>query len=129
MLSLHCLILPSPTPKTHTLDSHTKLLEKMLTNEGYITRRSERGKDELAHVQESDIILMEVGDMADLQYCQNLRAQSAKPLLLYGWNVPSSLWIRGLQAGADAFLSLLEREDVTLARLRATLRRTGLQAS
>jgi len=129
MLSLRCLILPSPAPKIHNTDSHTRLLEKMLATEGYVTRRSERGQDELAHLQESDIILMEVGDMADLQYCQSLRAQSVKPLLLYGWNVPSSLWIRGLQVGADAFLSLLEREDVTLARLRAALRRTGLQVS
>lgn len=70
-----------------------------------------------------DVILLEVCTGEDVLYCQILRGQSLKPLLLYGWNVPTQTWVQGLEQGADAYLPLSLGGEVLRARLRALLRR------
>jgi DNA-binding response OmpR family regulator len=72
-----------------------------------------------------DVILLEVRTGEDVLYCQKLRSQSFKPLLLYGRNVPTQTWVQGLEQGADAFLPLSASEEVLKARLQALLRRFG----
>gem|GEM_PF-4956920 len=70
-----------------------------------------------------DAILLEVCTGEDVLYCQTLRSQSLKPLLLYGWNVPTQTWVQGLEQGADAYLPLSAGEEVLKARLQALVRR------
>ncbi|RME43584.1 MAG: hypothetical protein D6791_15110 [Chloroflexi bacterium] len=81
-------------------------------------------EDELGEV---DVIFFEVTSVEDLHQFQQLRRRSKVPVLLYGSGVPSSTWIQGLRAGADAFLDLPDREDVVRARLIGFLRRAGLK--
>ncbi len=71
-----------------------------------------------------DVIFLEVKDDNDIAFCHELRRVSVKPLFLYGWNVPVTTWIHGLQSGADAYLDMPTSEEVLNARLRAVLRRT-----
>ncbi len=70
-----------------------------------------------------DVILLEVYTGEDVLYCQTLRGQSLKPLLLYGWNVPTQTWVQGLEQGADAYLPLSVGEEVLKAWLQALVRR------
>jgi DNA-binding response OmpR family regulator len=79
-------------------------------------------------LETSDAVFLEIGEGDDLNYLVGLRSRSRKPVLLYGIRVPSSIQIKSLSIGADAFLPLPASSDVLDARVHAFLRRAGLES-
>ncbi len=106
---------------------HCMDFEVLLLNEGFEVDRVARDDMDSTYFVDSDVCFLEVEEMDNLQSVTDLRMVSRKPLVLFGCNVPESLWIDGLNSGADAYLSLPDSEDVLRARLNAVIRRFGLQ--
>lgn len=106
--------------------SDSPSLEHLLLRIGRISQRLRNEKGWHRELDAYDVIFLEVKDDNDIAYCHELRRVSIKPLFLYGWNVPVTTWIHGLQSGADAYLEMPTSEEVLNARLRAVLRRTQM---
>lgn len=122
------LILPKH-PKGNGHLSPSSAIERLLERE-HEWRRTDRDVGLDHDLEWCDVILLEIGSGEDVLYCQKLRTRSLKPLLLYGWDVPTQTWVQGLEQGADAFLPLSVSEDVLKARLQAVLRRlSGIRRS
>lgn len=115
------LILPK-NPKGNGRMSSSSSIERLLDRE-HEWRHTDREAGLEHDLEWCDVILLEVCTGEDVLYCQKLRSRSLKPLLLYGWNVPTQTWVQGLEQGADAYLPLSGSEDVLKARFQAVLRR------
>ncbi len=106
---------------------HRVAFEALLLGEGFDLDRVARDDMDSAHLVDSDICFLEVEELDNLQPVTDLRMVSRKPLVLFGCNIPDSLWVEGLNSGADAYLSLPDSDDVLRARLHAVIRRFGLR--
>ena len=125
MNRLTFLLIPSLRNHRETSKRATEIIESLLREEGHRFRRVKRDEDVTSHLFNSDVILVEVADMEDIAFCEYLRSKSMKPLFLYGMDMPLVTWIKGLQAGGDAFIVLPEDASVLRAYLNALLRRVG----
>ena len=120
------VLLPRNGASSSQVYGPTRAIEHALRVEGYPVQRMRRHDMPDNFLEDMDVVLVEIGDNEDLAFCAEVRTRSQKPLLLYGWDIPSSIWIKGLDVGADAFLSLPTEERVLRAQLHAVLRRSGL---
>lgn len=125
MNPLTFLLIPSQRNHRESSKRATEIMESLLREEGHKFRKVKRDEDVTSHLFKSDVILVEVADTEDIAYCEYLRSKSMKPLFLYGMDMPLVTWIKGLQAGGDAFIVLPEDSSVLRAYLNALLRRVG----
>jgi DNA-binding response OmpR family regulator len=103
-----------------------------LAREGYVVDRAETGAAALARGLEAahDLVILDLGlpDLDGLEVCRRLRlAQPTLPILMLTARVEEVDTVVGLDAGADDYVTKPFRVAELLARLRALLRRTGVE--
>ena len=108
---------------------NVKLLADVLEVEGYAVETATSGEEGLAKVASfhPDLVLLDVvmPGMSGYEVCQELRAQpdtEALPVVLVTALDPDTERVKGLEAGADEFLSKPVNRAELLARVRSLLR-------
>jgi putative two-component system response regulator len=106
-----------------------EVLALLLEREGYIVRQADSGEAALAdlEVHPPDMILLDVTlpGMSGIEVCRRVRRRDScdlLPIALITGMSDSLSRIRGLEAGADDFVSKPFEPEVLLARIRALLR-------
>ncbi|WP_137176669.1 PleD family two-component system response regulator [Roseomonas sp. AR75] len=109
--------------------ANLRLLEAKLVNEYYEVAVASSGQEALAMVQRSlpDVVLLDVmmPGMDGYEVCRRLKAQPATahiPVVMVTALTDQAERVRGLEAGADDFLSKPVDDATLFARLRALLR-------
>ena len=107
-------------------------IEQGLKEEGYVVDIAADGAEAtmLAHVYEYDVILLDVvlPKKTGFQVAQELRREGRNtPILMLTSRDAVEDIVRGLDSGADDYLSKPFRFDELLARVRALLRRGGAE--
>ena len=108
-----------------------RFLERGLREEGYAVDVAHDGPDGLAkaHIYDYDLILLDVmlPEKSGYEVVRDLRkAGKDVPVLMLTARDSSEDMIRGLDLGADDYLTKPFSFDVLLARVRALLRRKGV---
>jgi class 3 adenylate cyclase len=108
---------------------NAKLLEDLLTVKGYSVQTAASGKEGLQKIDEwkPDLILLDImmPQMNGYEVCQRIRANPETeiiPVVLVTSLDPGEERIKGLEAGADDFLSKPVDPPALLARVRSLLR-------
>jgi two-component system OmpR family response regulator len=106
------------------------LVQRGLREEGYAVDIAPTGNEGrmLAHVNSYDGIILDIAlpDVTGLQIARELRVEGrATPILMLTGNTTREDIIRGLDAGADDYLTKPFDMDVLKARVRALVRRGG----
>jgi two-component system, OmpR family, copper resistance phosphate regulon response regulator CusR len=107
-------------------------VEQGLKEEGYVVDLARDGEEAtmLAHVNEYDVMLLDVmlPKKNGFQIATELRREGRKtPILMLTSRDAAEDIVRGLDAGADDYLSKPFRFDELLARIRALYRRGGAE--
>jgi DNA-binding response OmpR family regulator len=108
---------------------NVKLLRDLLEVRGYAVETADSGEDGLAKVADwhPDLVLLDVmmPGMSGYEVCEKLRAEpatAALPVVLVTALDPDKERVKGLDAGADDFLSKPVNQPELLARVRSLLR-------
>src|SRR2546421_9951745 len=124
-----------PAKKTTILvvDDDLQLLKIVTHNlraEGYQVLTASEGKHALETIEREspDLVLLDImlPTMDGLQVCQRVREFSAVPIVMITARGQSQDKIKGLDLGADDYLTKPFRVDELLARVRAVLRRGAI---
>ena len=106
------------------------LVEVCLKNEGFAVHKCNNAADALVCVrrQRLDLAILDVmlPDMDGFTLCQRIREDHLFPILMLTALDADEDKIKGLDAGADDYITKPFSTDVLLARIRAHLRRTEL---
>ena len=110
------------------VELNLELLERKLENQGFDTARAVSGAGALEAAQKRvpDLILLDVmmPEIDGFEVCRRLRADPRTAeipiILLTALSDPADR-LRGLQAGADEFLTKPVADDVLFARIRSLL--------
>jgi DNA-binding response OmpR family regulator len=104
-----------------------KIVEHNLVAEGFQVLTAREGKHALESIERDspDLVLLDImlPRMDGFQVCQRVREFSAVPIIMITARGQSQDKIRGLDLGADDYLTKPFRVDELLARVRAVLRR------
>src|SRR3989440_1166050 len=104
-----------------------KIVEHNLVAEGYQVLTAREGKHALESIERNspDLVLLDImlPRMDGFQVCQRVREFSAVPIIMITARGQSQDKIKGLDLGADDYLTKPFRVDELLARVRAVLRR------
>src|SRR5918992_1997988 len=121
------LLVVDDTPK------NVKLLADILTARGYNVVTAASGAEALSQVeaQRPDLVLLDVvmPEMSGYEVCRKLRSNPATqllPIVMVTALDPGQERIKGLDAGADDFLTKPINQAELLARVRSLLRIKGL---
>src|SRR5574342_890991 len=108
---------------------NVKLLADLLTVKGYAVVTAASGADALARIEAErpDLVLLDVvmPGMSGYEVCQRIRADAANgilPVVMVTALDPATERIKGLDAGADDFLTKPINQPELLARVRSLLR-------
>ena len=114
--------------------ANIKLLVDVLTVAGYAASAATNGADALARIatQLPDLVLLDImmPGMSGYEVCQKLRANpdtALLPVVLCTSLDPQSERLKGIEAGADDFLSKPINRPELLARVKSLLRIKSLQ--
>ena len=107
------------------------LLELFLMPKGYKCIKADRGEDALILLAEKEIHLVVLDimmpDMDGWQTCEEIRKRSAVPILMLTARIDKSDIVKGLNVGADDYLTKPFDEQELLARVNALLRRIPIE--
>src|SRR5213593_1353003 len=126
-----------PAKKTTivTADDDPQLLRLVMRNlqlEGYDVLMASDGRQALAQIEEHipDLVLLDVmmPKMDGFTVCQRVREFSSVPIIIVTARGQDQDKVRGLDLGADDYLTKPFSVDELLARVRAVLRRTEFTA-
>ena len=108
---------------------NVKLLADLLTVKGYAVITAASGREALAQVEAErpDLVLLDVvmPEMSGYEVCRKIRANPATeilPIVMVTALDPAEERIKGLEAGADDFLTKPINQAELLARVRSLLR-------
>ena len=114
--------------------ANIKLLVDVLTVAGYAASAATSGADALAQIATElpDLVLLDImmPGMSGYEVCQKLRANpdtALLPIVLCTSLDPQSERLKGIEAGADDFLSKPINRPELLARVKSLLRIKSLQ--
>jgi DNA-binding response OmpR family regulator len=118
--------------RTLIIEDNVKLADSIkigLEQQGYVVdvAHSADEGDEMAVVYRHDVIVLDLmlGDRDGIELCRQLRRQKvATPILMLTALTATEDKVRGLDAGADDYLTKPFQMDELLARLRSLLRRS-----
>src|SRR5947209_2926004 len=126
-----------PTKKTTilTADDDPQLLRLVMRNlqlEGYEVLMASDGKQALEQIEahQPDLVLLDVmmPKLDGFAVCQRVREFSSVPIIIVTARGQDQDKVRGLDLGADDYLTKPFSVDELLARVRAVLRRTEFTA-
>jgi adenylate cyclase len=113
---------------------NVKLLADLLSAKGYSVVTAESGRDALAQLEAErpDLVLLDVvmPEMSGYEVCEKIRANPATrilPVVMVTALDPGEERVKGLDAGADDFLTKPINRAELLARVRSLLRIKELQ--
>lgn len=110
-----------------------ELLEVIFTQAGAKTFTAFNGQEGLRqfYAGQPDLVIVDLmmPQMDGWQVCRNIRQLSDTPIIILTALDMDKAIIRGLDAGADEFVTKPVSPDVLLARARATLRRAELPST
>ncbi len=124
------------TPRILVIEDEPTVVEFLrtgLTYEGYEVRVTESGREglELALNQDFDLIILDLmlPDMDGFDVCRKLRSYGKDvPIIMLTARTEIQDRVRGLDLGADDYITKPFSFDELLARVRARLRRAGHSA-
>src|SRR6185312_14728698 len=109
---------------------YVRLIAVNLEASGYETLAARDGKSalDLAAAQKPDLVLLDIGlpAMDGFEVCRRIREFSASPIIMLTAKAGEADKVRGLDAGADDYLTKPFGPAELLARIRAVLRRVQL---
>lgn len=109
-----------------------RLMARNLELEGYATQTATNGQDALTAMENAipDAVLLDVmmPKMDGFAVCQRVRTFSNVPIIIVTARGQDQDKVRGLDLGADDYLTKPFSVDELLARVRAVLRRAGFRA-
>jgi two-component system KDP operon response regulator KdpE len=110
----------------------TRVLKTVLTSQGYQVRTAAEGESALANFTEwkPELVITDLymPHMDGLELCRRIRAQSNVPIIVLSVKGEEGTKVEALDSGADDYVTKPFGTDELLARVRATLRRSGADA-
>lgn len=108
----------------------TELISLYLANHGFITVKAADGNSAL-HAFEREmpqLVLLDINlpDSNGFQLCKEIRSVSNVPIIFISCNVETEDVMRGLELGADDYVTKPFDPNVLVARVKANLRRAPL---
>ena len=107
----------------------TRVLRTVLTSHGYQVRTAAEGEAALANFSEwrPELVITDLymPRMDGLELCRRIRAQSNVPIIVLSVKAEEGTKVEALDSGADDYVTKPFGIDELLARVRATLRRSG----
>src|SRR5881392_157129 len=108
----------------------TRVLKTVLTSQGYQVRTASEGESALANFTEwrPELVITDLymPHMDGIELCRRIRAQSNVPIIVLSVKGEEGTKVEALDSGADDYVTKPFGTDELLARVRATLRRSGL---
>jgi DNA-binding response OmpR family regulator len=102
-----------------------------LQQAGYLTVQAGDGHQALAQFgqEQPDLVILDVNlpGMSGFEVCRRIRAESQAPILLLTVRASEDDQVHGLDLGADDYLTKPFSPRTLLARVRALLRRSGVE--
>lgn len=106
------------------------VLRQALEDEGYDVREAESGAEgiRLVHGGQIDCVLLDLRlpDMSGFEVCRQIRTESFVPIIMVTAQTDTHDMVAGLEAGADDYVTKPVIVKELAARIRATLRRSGV---
>ncbi|MCC6438054.1 MAG: response regulator transcription factor [Acidimicrobiales bacterium] len=107
------------------------MLKLSLEDEGYVVHEAADGRSGLAlfHEHQPDLVLLDLRlpDIRGLDVCRELRRESIVPIIVVTAQTDTHDLVAGLEAGADDYVTKPVVPKALAARIRALLRRVGMQ--
>jgi two-component system, OmpR family, KDP operon response regulator KdpE len=107
----------------------TRVLKTVLTSQGYEVRTASEGESALANFNEwrPELVITDLymPHMDGMELCRRIRAQSNVPIIVLSVKGEEGTKVEALDSGADDYVTKPFGTDELLARVRATLRRSG----
>ena len=109
------------------------MLKLALEDEGYVVHEAADGASGLAGFQQHqpDLVLLDLRlpDQRGLDVCREIRTSSIVPIIIVTAQMDTHDLVAGLEAGADDYVTKPVVPKALAARIRALLRRVGMQES
>jgi len=107
----------------------TRVLKTVLTSQGYQVRTAAEGESALANFNEwkPELVITDLymPHMDGIELCRRIRAKSNVPIIVLSVKGEEGTKVEALDSGADDYVTKPFGTDELLARVRATLRRSG----
>jgi len=109
----------------------TRVLRTTLSGHGYAVRTAGDGDEALEVIRgwRPDVVITDLTmpNMAGIELCQRIRAKSQVPIIVLSVRGEERIKVEAFDAGADDYVTKPFNMNELLARVRASLRRAGMQ--